>query len=247
MIASMALMLCVMMLCGMKTFAADASQYAPVFDPTYYATNNPDVAAAYGNSSDLLLKHFISNGMKEGRQASAEFNVYVYINNYPDLQRAFGKDLKKYYLHYIEAGKKEGRIAFDSTKQGTQQVAQLSPTSTVQEQVLQLVNEQRRSNGLCELSATDSLEGVADKRAIECVQTFAHTRPNGTSCFTAFDEYGVSYGYAGENIAKGYIDAIDVMCGWMNSSGHRANILNGAFRHIGVGHYKDVWVQVFTD
>ena len=65
---------------------------------------------AFGNDKDLLLEHFKQFGMKEGRQACADFNVHAYKAKNPDLQKAFGEDLQKYYMHYIEFGRKEGRI-----------------------------------------------------------------------------------------------------------------------------------------
>ena len=56
-----------------------------------------------------MLAHFVNYGMKEGRQAKADFNAGVYRENYADLQSAYGNDLKSYYLHYMNFGKKEGR------------------------------------------------------------------------------------------------------------------------------------------
>jgi uncharacterized protein YkwD len=87
-------------------------------------------------------------------------------------------------------------------------------------------------------------------RAEELIQSFSHTRPDGTSCFTAFDEFGVDYRAAGENIAAGQKTPEDVVNSWMNSSGHRANILSENFTAIGVGVAEDVngtlyWVQMF--
>ena len=58
-----------------------------------------------------VLKHFVNYGMKEGRQASADFNVIYYKNNYLDLINAFGNNTKSYYMHYINYGKRENRVA----------------------------------------------------------------------------------------------------------------------------------------
>lgn len=85
------------------------SAYAPVFDASYYAGNNKDLKAAFGNDENALFQHFLNYGMSEGRQANAEFNVKSYRNAYADLRQAFGNDLKSYYLHYMNCGKKEGR------------------------------------------------------------------------------------------------------------------------------------------
>lgn len=83
--------------------------YSDVYDYDYYVANNQDVYRAYGDDKEAVLNHFIVFGMKEGRRAKEDFNVYVYKNNYSDLRNAYGNDLKSYYIHYIMFGKKEGR------------------------------------------------------------------------------------------------------------------------------------------
>ncbi|MCC8083808.1 MAG: CAP domain-containing protein, partial [Clostridium sp.] len=90
----------------------------------------------------------------------------------------------------------------------------------------------------------------AQTRAREIEKSFSHTRPDGSSFNTALTEAGVSFRGAGENIAYGQTTPQQVMEGWMNSSGHRANILNANYTSIGVGHYKngagvDYWAQLF--
>lgn len=85
--------------------------FAPVFDPEYYANKYPDLMAAFGLNKDLLWLHFQQFGMNEFRQASAEFNPVIYKQKYPDLVRAFGDDNPMYYLHYVMFGKSEGRSA----------------------------------------------------------------------------------------------------------------------------------------
>lgn len=83
--------------------------YSLVFDPTYYANKYPDLKKAFGTNSAALFNHFCSNGMKEGRVASADFNVITYKNNYADLRSAFGNNLPLYYRHYITNGHAEKR------------------------------------------------------------------------------------------------------------------------------------------
>lgn len=85
------------------------SEYAAVFNATYYANANPDLKAAYGTDETKLFNHFYNSGMSEGRQGSEEFNVQAYMNRYADLKAAYGSDLKKYYIHYVTSGKAEGR------------------------------------------------------------------------------------------------------------------------------------------
>lgn len=112
--------------------------------------------------------------------------------------------------------------------------------------VVELVNQERAKQGLSPLSTMPSLTAAANIRAPELVTLFSHNRPDGTQCFTAFKEAKVTgYFTAGENIAAGYSTPEAVMNGWMNSPGHRANILTADFTHIGVGYYNGCWVQMF--
>ena len=120
--------------------------------------------------------------------------------------------------------------------------------------VLYGTNKIRMINGLQPLSVTDKMQKAADVRAQE-IQTFLdNTRPNGNDCFTALTEAGASYDVAGENIAAGYADAAEVLDGWWNSEGHRANMLDTDYNHLAVGygynendpnHYYNYWVQMF--
>lgn len=85
--------------------------YSAVYDFNYYINKYGDIKKNFANNDIAALQHFVNNGMKEGRQGIASFQVQSYYNKYSDLRRAYGKDLKSYYLHYIRNGKKEGRIA----------------------------------------------------------------------------------------------------------------------------------------
>ena len=121
---------------------------------------------------------------------------------------------------------------------------------TVEEQVVALVNQERAKEGLPALEVDATLQAAALARAKECVTLFSHTRPNGTSCFTVLKEYGISYRQAGENIAYGQRSPEEVVTAWMNSSGHRANVMNKSFTKIGIGYYQSAngtkyWSQLF--
>ncbi|MBD5476261.1 MAG: N-acetylmuramoyl-L-alanine amidase [Lachnospiraceae bacterium] len=83
--------------------------YSRVFDPIYYSNTYSDLKAAFGTDSTKLFNHFCNYGMKEGRVASASFNVNKYKSYYSDLQNAFGNDLSLYYKHYVTCGYKENR------------------------------------------------------------------------------------------------------------------------------------------
>ena len=120
-------------------------------------------------------------------------------------------------------------------------------------EVVRLVNEYRAQNGIAALTLDTKLTSAAMTRAKELITSFSHTRPNGTSSFTALKEAGVSYTTAGENIAAGQPTPQDVVNAWINSDGHRKNILNANFTRIGVGFIYDAsgkyvyyWSQEFA-
>ena len=120
-----------------------------------------------------------------------------------------------------------------------------------QNEITALVNTERSKAGLAGLSANNALMEAAMIRAKELASSFSHTRPDGKICFTVLAEKGIHYSAAGENIAAGYTTSQAVMNGWMNSEGHRNNILNKNFTRLGVGYYVQngyaYWVQLFTD
>ena len=85
--------------------------YADVFSADYYLARYPDLQKAFGTDQAAAFRHFVLYGMKERRQACAEFDVRYYVSKYADLRTAYGEDWAAYYRHYIRYGKKEGRQA----------------------------------------------------------------------------------------------------------------------------------------
>lgn len=141
-----------------------------------------------------------------------------------------------------------------ASEQAAQQATEQTNTGGYKEQVVAIMNQERSAAGVGGITQNANLDNLAQIRAQEIVTSFSHTRPNGTSCFTVFEENGVTYMVAGENIAAGYGTPEEVMVGWMNSEGHRANILNGNFTQVGIGYYTDpnstygtYWVQIFSN
>ena len=118
-----------------------------------------------------------------------------------------------------------------------------------EKEVVRLVNEIRVQNGLKELTYDRELSRVARYKSQDMKdnQYFSHTSPVYGSPFQMIQNFGITYRSAGENIAKGYSTPQAVVNGWMNSSGHRANILNASFTHIGVGYVAggNYWTQMF--
>ena len=132
------------------------------------------------------------------------------------------------------------------------EVEESLPHAGIAQEMLEAVNQQRRSAGLAELSLSQELTKVANIKAEDMRDQgyFSHTSPTYGSPFDMMKAFGISYRTAGENIAKGQNSVKAVMNGWMNSSGHRENILNAKYTHLGVGYCTDnagntYWVQMF--
>ncbi|MCQ6275098.1 LysM peptidoglycan-binding domain-containing protein [Bacillus sp. V3B] len=123
-----------------------------------------------------------------------------------------------------------------------------APVSSFEEEVVRLVNQERAKQGLAPLSHRADVKNVAEKKAMDMIHSnyFSHTSPNYGSPFDMLKSFGITYRSAGENIAKGQKSPQEVMNAWMNSSGHRANILNRNYNGIGVGFYNGAWVQLFV-
>ena len=124
--------------------------------------------------------------------------------------------------------------------------------SSYQQQVLDLVNAERTKRGISALTLDSNLSNVATKKSQDMVNKnyFDHTSPTYGSPFDMMKQFGISYRTAGENIAKGQKTPQEVVTAWMNSEGHRKNILNPNFTNLGVGIAKDskgttYWTQMF--
>lgn len=114
-------------------------------------------------------------------------------------------------------------------------------------EVVKLVNQERAKAGLKPLTENAKLSNMAMDKAKDMSNNnyFDHNSPTYGSPFDMMKKYGISFSYAGENIAKGQKTPADVMNAWMNSEGHRANILNSNYTTIGVAYYNGYWVQEF--
>ena len=124
-----------------------------------------------------------------------------------------------------------------------------STVTSYESEVVRLVNIEREKNGLKPLTMNWELSRVARYKSQDMLDKgyFSHTSPTYGSPFNMMKNFGISYRTAGENIAKGYATPQAVVTGWMNSSGHRANILNSSFTQIGVGYVAkgNYWTQMF--
>ena len=124
--------------------------------------------------------------------------------------------------------------------------------SKEQVEVLNLVNKERAAQGLKPLTLNKELSNVANIKSRDMIEKgyFDHTSPTYGSPFDMMKKFNISYNTAGENIAMGQKTPSEVMNSWMNSSGHRANILNSTYTELGVGIQKDsngtiYWTQMF--
>lgn len=132
----------------------------------------------------------------------------------------------------------------------TKKPEQVDNFATYSNEVLQLVNAERKKVGVPAIKMAADVQQVAELRAKELTVLFDHTRPNGQDCFTAFEK--LNWHYVGENIAMGQKTPKDVVTAWMNSEGHRKNILSPNFNYIGIGHVYDektklhYWSQAFV-
>lgn len=121
-----------------------------------------------------------------------------------------------------------------------------------QSEILRLINEIRASHGLQTFGTTDQLNAAASQRAEETTRSFSHTRPDGRSCFSVVEDYGIQAMAMGENIACGNSSPERTVDQWMNSEAHRNNILNPAYTMMGVGfsrasdQYGFYWTQLFV-
>ena len=153
---------------------------------------------------------------------------------------AFTPDGGKYEYHLMVGGK-ENRTVIEQRVE--------SRNENFATEVLRLVNIERARVGAPPLRLASDLQTATAIRAREIVGYFSHTRPNGTDCFTVMRNRGR---ICGENIAAGNSSASATVKQWMNSNGHRKNILNPNFRELGIGYayekrstYQHYWVQLF--
>ena len=119
-----------------------------------------------------------------------------------------------------------------------------------EQEVVRLVNAERASYGLPALSIRADLCQYARVKSQDMHDSgyFSHTSPNYGSPFDMMKSFGITYSHAGENIAMGHSTPEAVVSSWMNSEGHRANILSASYTELGVGYVADggYWTQWFV-
>ncbi|MFU0823602.1 CAP domain-containing protein [Clostridium sp.] len=181
-------------------------------------------------------------------------NKYPQFKNYKIVTNVNTNTTSKPVLNNTTAPTKPAETTTTETAKPVQNDGQASTISAEANEVIKLVNAERSKNGLAPLKANAELSKVAVAKAQDMIDKnyFDHNSPTYGSPFDMMKKFGISYMAAGENIAYGQRTPSDVMNAWMNSSGHRANILNANFTEIGVGMVKKAdgtpyWVQMFIN
>ena len=152
----------------------------------------------------------------------------------------------------IDNNKDDNDNIEDNNQNDDNNSSNINGFSKEQVEVLNLVNKERKANGLKPLTLNKELSNVANIKSRDMIEKgyFDHTSPTYGSPFDMMKKFNISYNTAGENIAMGQKTPSEVMNSWMNSSGHRANILNSTYTELGVGIQKDsngtiYWTQMF--
>lgn len=184
-------------------------------------------------------------------------NKAISTNNYIDKDNEIvNSNLEKEEVTDIEEKipETENKSYEDISKEDINEYKNIQSENTYTDlinEVYEITNNYRSSVGVSSLTLDSSLVEAASIRAKELSNSFSHTRPNGSSCFTVLSELGISYGTAGENIAAGYSSSQSVMEGWRSSSGHYQNIISSKFKKIGIGvniiNNQYYWVQIFSN
>lgn len=143
--------------------------------------------------------------------------------------------------------------AQETAKAPAEQTKEAAPASSevsaYEKKVLELTNQERAKAGVPALKLDEELSKVAREKSrdMQSKGYFDHNSPTYGSPFDMMKQFGISYTTAGENIAMGQKSPEEVVQAWMNSEGHRKNIMNANFTHLGVGHVADgnYWTQMF--
>ncbi|MBU8855140.1 hypothetical protein C2I27_21030 [Priestia megaterium] len=208
--------------------------------------NIKDAQAAQNINVDELLKKFNAQGQ------SAQAEAPQQETQAPEQAEAAPQEQAKAPEQSEEAKAPEQTQQNTKAQQSenTDKAEQTKDASQFEQKVVDLVNQEREKQGLKPLTLNKELSDVARTKSKDMMDKgyFDHNSPTYGSPFDMMKQFGIEYTTAGENIAKGQQSPEDVMNAWMNSDGHRKNILNPDFTEIGVGYVKGdttYWTQQF--
>jgi uncharacterized YkwD family protein len=224
-----------------KPILTQEAQYK--YTPVNYEQENRYSESPYSRSQNN--RNTNDNRYARGQNNQApDNNQYAGLRNNP----ATGNDPYT-GQQQNETGRNETEQQQQTTPLPNTQQQTTGNISQYAQQVVDLTNEQRSRNGLPALQIDTQLSQVAQRKSMDMQQNgyFSHTSPTYGSPFDMMRDFGVSYRTAGENIAQGQRTPQEVVQAWMNSEGHRRNILNSSFTHIGIGYEANGhhWTQMF--
>ena len=205
------------------------------------------------NGASQAIKYMKAAGLKDSSDNSVLYATTIVLDQSGNIRYGWdgGYDAAAYTTAVNALTGGDPGTETPEEPGGQIQLTYDSSVSDEEWEVLRLTNIHRMSMGLSPLSTSDKMQQAGNQRAQELTVLYAsdHSRPDGSRCFTVLEDYGISYRTAAENIAYGYGSAQAVMNGWLNSSGHRANIENAALTHMGVGCAQGdrlYWAQHFV-
>ncbi|WP_110943531.1 CAP domain-containing protein [Virgibacillus senegalensis] len=222
-------------------------------------TNNQE-AQYPNNDEDFRQVGFHGGGQNGGNPDNADGNAQFFLNPggqspYPNMREnpQLRRENENSQQDYRQFG--QGNDQPDTRQNNQQTERQNGETNNnadignIQQEVIRLTNVERRNNGLSELKADADLTEVAQEKSTDMSENnyFSHTSPTYGSPFDMMQQFGIEYRSAAENIASGQQSAEAVVQAWMDSPGHRKNILNENLTHIGVGFDSNgnYWTQMF--
>lgn len=198
---------------------------------------------------NALIKQFSGNVDVNKLLSSLEANSATAANKQTESTKAPAKTTATPAEKTTTNTAKQQTNTTSKPQQTTSTTQATSSVSAFEKQVVELTNAERAKNGLPALTLDTNLSKVARAKSEDMSKNnyFDHTSPTYGSPFDMMKQFGISYKAAGENIAKGQTTPEQVVKAWMNSEGHRANILSDKFTHIGVGYVANgnYWTQQF--
>ncbi|WP_407692007.1 CAP domain-containing protein [Radiobacillus deserti] len=215
---------------------------------TFFIATSP-VAASSQNVKVVSYENHQSFGMDQlyGWLKNLDWDKYVNWNN-EEQEETPQKGTNGEQPNEEEASNESTTVEED---QGTKEQSASFKVNAFEQEVVKLTNKERQKKGLQPLKLSEELSKVARTKSQDMVNKnyFSHQSPTYGSPFDMMKQFGISYRTAGENIAKGQRTPASVVQAWMNSEGHRANILNKNFTQIGVGFVETkgttYWTQMF--
>ena len=240
------MMMSVTLCAAMLTVGANAASASNCPNTKSYTWNTATNAQrqTYNDKINSVLSQFLnSNQISSKNGKTYTFNNNCPFNNGSSNNGSSGKGSSN------NGSSNNGSSNNGSSNNGSSNNGSSSSVSAYESEVVRLVNVERAKNGLGALTLNAKLSDVARAKSQDMRDKgyFSHTSPTYGSPFDMMTSFGISYRTAGENIAMGYSSPQAVVTGWMNSPGHRANILNSSFTQIGVGYVAsgNYWTQMF--